>query len=452
MADANERLSIKEKVGYGLGDTAANFIYQTMVVFQLAFYTDTFGITAAAAGTLFIVVRVWDAIFDPIMGIVADRTNTRWGKFRPWILWTAVPFGVVGMAAFITPDFGPTGKLIYAYVSYIVLMMVYSANNLPYSALTGVITGDIAERSSLSSYRFVFAMMAAFVVQGLSLPMVRYFGQGDNAKGYQITMAILSSLAVACFFITFFTIRERIRPDPAQKTNIRQDFADLAKNGPWIALFVLTVLVLISYTIRAGVMVYYFKYYVGREDLFSLFNVCGLAACVTGIILSKPLSLRYGKREVYGIGLLLTVIFQALFLVLPPSASPAIALEVLRQLCYGCTIPLMWTMMADVADYSEWKTGRRATGMVYSGVVFGLKLGLGVGGAIAGWLLSLYGYVPNAVQSAHALRGIRMTASVFGAIPFFLAIFCLFFYKIDTQLNVRITKELTERRQKFAAA
>src|SRR5512135_2543849 len=225
MAETSERLSIKEKIGYGLGDTAANFIYQTMVVFQLAFYTDTFGITAAAAGTLFIVVRVWDAIFDPIMGIVADRTNTRWGKFRPWILWTAVPFGLVGTAAFITPDFGPSGKLVYAYVSYIVLMMVYSANNLPYSALTGVNTGDLSERSSLSQYRFVLAMMAAFIVQGLSLPMVRYFGQGNNAKGYQITMAILSTLAVVCFFVTFFTIKERIRPDPAQKTNIRQDFS-----------------------------------------------------------------------------------------------------------------------------------------------------------------------------------------------------------------------------------
>jgi glycoside/pentoside/hexuronide:cation symporter, GPH family len=329
-------------------------------------------------------------------------------------------------------------------------MMVYSANNLPYSALTGVITGDIAERSSLSQYRFVFAMMAAFVVQGLSPLMVRHFGQGNNAKGYQITMGILSALAVGCFLVTFFTIRERIRPDPAQKSNIRQDFADLGKNGPWIALFVLTVLVLVSYTIRAGVMVYYFKYYVGREDLFSIFNVCGLAACVTGIVLSKPLSLRYGKREVYGVGLFLTVVFQSLFIALPPTPGPAIAFEALRQLCYGCTIPLMWTMMADVADYSEWKTGRRATGMVYSGVVFGLKFGLGVGGAVAGWVLALYGYVPNAAQSAHALTGIRMTASVFGAIPFFLAIFCLFFYKIDTKLNIQIAKELAERRLKFA--
>jgi sugar (glycoside-pentoside-hexuronide) transporter len=452
MANGSERLSIKEKVGYGLGDTAANLIFQTMVVFQLSFYTDTFGITAAAAGTLFIAVRVWDAIFDPIMGIIADRTHTRWGKFRPWILWTAVPFGLLGMATFMTPGFGPSGKLIYAYVTYILLMMVYSANNLPYSALTGVMTGDIADRTSLSSYRFVFAMLGAFVVQGLALPMVRYFGQGNNAKGYQITMAILSTLAVACFFITFLTIRERIQPDPAQKSDIRRDFADLAKNGPWITLFVLTVLIFVAYTMRAGVMVYYFKYYVRREDLFSLFNVCGLGACVAGILLCKPLSMRFGKREAYIAGLFLTVVFQSLFLVLPPGAvGLAFAVEIIRQLAYGTTTPLLWTMMADVADYSEWKTGRRATGIVFSALVFGLKVGLGLGGGIGGWLLSLYGYVPNSVQAAHALLGIRMTASVFSATPFFLGVVCLFFYQIDTELNIRMTNELAERRKKYHA-
>jgi len=449
--DTGERLSIKEKVGYGLGDTAANFIFQTMVVFQLSFYTDTFGITAAAAGTLFMVVRAWDAIFDPLMGIIADRTHTRWGKFRPWILWTAVPFGLLGMAAFITPGFGPTGKLVYAYVTYILLMMIYSANNLPYSALTGVMTGDIADRTSLSTYRFVFAMIAAFIVQGLALPMVRFFGQGNNAKGYQYTMGILSTLAVVCFFITFFTIRERIQPDPAQKSDIRRDFADLAKNGPWITLFVLTVLIFVAYTMRGGVMVYYFKYYLGREDLFGLFNVCGLAAQVAGILLCKPLSMRYGKREVYTAGLFLTVVFQVLFLPLPATPGPAIAAEVLRLFCYGITVPLLWTMMADVADYSEWKTGRRATGIVFSALVFGLKVGLGLGGGIGGWLLSLYGYVPNAAQTAHALMGIRMTSSVFSAIPFLLGVVCLRFYTIDTETNIRMTNELAERRRKYAA-
>ncbi|HEV8498859.1 MAG TPA: glycoside-pentoside-hexuronide (GPH):cation symporter, partial [Gemmatimonadaceae bacterium] len=303
MRQDTSKITVKEKVGYAFGDAAANFVFQTMLVFQLAFYTDTFGITAAAAGTLFLVVRVWDAVFDPIMGVVADRTNTRWGKFRPWILWTAVPFGIVGFLAFTTPPFGPQGKLLYAYVTYIALMMVYSANNLPYSALSGVITGNLTERTSLSAYRFVFAMSAAFLIQGLALPMVNYFGQGNSAKGYQITMGIFSALAVVFFVITFFTTKERVQPDPTQKSSIQQDFADLGRNRPWLAVFALTIFVFITLSMRGGVMVYYFKYFVQREDLFSLFNVCGLAATIVGVVGSTPLAKRFGKRDVFIVGL-----------------------------------------------------------------------------------------------------------------------------------------------------
>src|SRR5687768_7841470 len=394
------RISVTEKIGYGLGDAAANFIFQTMLVFQLAFYTDTFGITAAAAGTLFLVVRVWDAIFDPIMGVIADRTSTKWGKFRPWILWTAVPFGIMGFLTFTTPPFGAEGKLIYAYVTYIILMMVYSANNLPYSALSGVITGNLAERRSLSSYRFVCAMGAAFVIQGLALPMVNYFGGGDTAKGYQITMGIFSALAVVFFFITFATTRERVQPDPTQQSSVKQDFADLARNGPWLAMFVLTIVLFVTLAMRGGVMLYYFKYFVGREDLFSLFNVCGLGATIIGVIGSTSLAKRFGKRDVFIAGLALTVVFPAMFVVLPRTAVTAMfAVEMLRQLAYGFTIPLLWAMMADVADYSEWKNRRRATAVVFSAIVFGLKAGLGFGGAIGGWVLSAYGYAPNVEQT-----------------------------------------------------
>jgi GPH family glycoside/pentoside/hexuronide:cation symporter len=452
MTHSIEKLSIREKIGYGLGDAAANLVFQTMLVFQLSFYTDTFGITAAAAGTLLLVARFWDAIFDPLMGVVADRTKTRWGKFRPWVLWTAVPFGAMGFIAFLTPDFGPSGKLIYAYVTYITLMMVYSANNLPYSAMSGVLTGDIGERTSLSSYRFVCAMTAAFIVQGLALPMVKYFGQGNDVKGYQATMGIFGALCVVLFLITFLTTRERIQPDPAQKSSIGQDFADLARNGPWIVLFGLTILVFITLSMRGGVMVYYWRYFMNREDLFSLFNVCGLGSTIVGILLSKSLAMRYGKKNVFIVGLAFTTLFMALFVVLPRGAvTAAFIVEMLRQFAYGPTIPLLWAMMADVADYGEWRTGRRATAVVFSGIVFGLKAGLGFGGAIGGWLLSLYGYVPNVSQPEGVLAGIRMTASVFPSIPFFLGVVCLFFYQIDKQLNIRITDELAERRKKFAA-
>lgn len=447
MTSSNQRLSVVEKVGYGLGDTAANFIFQTMVMFQLAFYTDTFGITAAAAGTLLVVVRVWDAVFDPVMGIVADRTNTKWGKFRPWVLWTAVPFGIMGFLTFITPDLSPVGKLLYAYGTYIVLMMVYSANNLPYSALSGVMTGDVAERTSLSSYRFVFAMLAQLVIQGLALPMVLYFGQGNNAKGYQATMGVFSALAVVFFFITFATTKERIQPPAGQDMSVRRHFADLLKNGPWLAMFVLTLILFITLSMRGSVVLYYFTYYVGRQGLFSAFNVLGTIATIIGIFFSKGLALRYGKRNVFMAGLAGTAVFSAIFLVLPPGAVTLMFVsEILRQFVYGFTIPLLWAMMADVADYSEWKTGRRATGIVFSAIVFALKAGLGFGGAITGFVLSAYGYVPNVAQTPAALDGIRYTMSIFPAVTFAACAACLGFYSIDKRCEIQIADDLAARR------
>jgi glycoside/pentoside/hexuronide:cation symporter, GPH family len=450
MALEHERLSVREKVGYGIGDAAANFIFQTMIIFQLAFYTDTFGITAAAAGTLFLVVRVFDAAFDPLMGVIADRTNTRWGKFRPWILWTAVPFGIMGFLAFTTPDLTPSGKLVYAYVTYILLMMVYSANNLPYSALSGVMTGDVVQRTSLSSYRMVFAMASQLVIQGLALPMVERFGGGNDALGYKITMGIFSALAVVFFIITFATTRERVRPDPAQKSSIRQDFADLVGNGPWKAMFALTIILFVTLALRGGVMVYFFKYYVGREDMFGLFNVIGTGATIIGVLLSKSAAEKIGKRRLFVIGLLGTVIFTAAFILLPPNNLPLIiTTEALRQFAYGFTIPLLWAMMADVADFSEWRNHRRATAVIFSAIIFGLKAGLGIGGAIGGYLLDAYGYVPNAVQSEHALFGIRLTASIYPAIAFLACAVCLSFYRIDKTVELEMSRELTERRNTF---
>ncbi len=446
------KLSVKEKVGYALGDTAANLIFQTMVMFQLAFYTDTFGISAAAAGTLLVVVRFWDAIFDPMMGIVADRTNTKWGKFRPWILCTAIPFGIMGFLTFVTPNFSAGGKLVYAYITYIVLMMVYSANNLPYSALSGVMTGDLGERTSLSSYRFVFAMIAQLIIQGLALPLVYYFGQGNDAKGYQWTMGVFSALAVILFLITFASTKERIQPPPNQKAMVKQHFADLLKNGPWMTMFALTIILFITLAMRGSVVLYYFKYYVGDESLFSLFNVLGTVATIIGIFFSKGFSMRFGKRNVFIGGLSLTAVFTALFIFLPPTAIVLMyATEILRQFFYGFTIPLLWAMMADVADFSEWKNNRRATAIVFSAIVFGLKAGLGFGGAITGWLLTLYGYVPNDIlhQPASALTGIRYTMSIFPAITFAICVVFLFFYRIDKKLEIQITSELTERRKAF---
>jgi GPH family glycoside/pentoside/hexuronide:cation symporter len=425
-ATESDKLSIAEKIGYGVGDMAANFIFQTMVMFQLAFYTDTFGIAAAAAGTLLVVVRVFDAAFDPVMGVIADRTNTRWGKFRPWILWTAVPFGLAAFLTFVTPDFDAGGKLAYAYVTYILLMAVYSANNLPYSALSQLI------------------------IQGLALPMVHYFGQGDSAKGYQYTIGIFSAVAVLLFFITFATTKERITPAPDQTASIGQHFADLGRNGPWLAMFVLTFILFITLAMRGSVVLYYFKYYVGNESLFSAFNVLGTTATIIAIFFSKGLAMRFGKRKVFMAGLAGTALLTLAFLPLPPDAVRLMfTAEILRQFVYGFTIPLLWAMMADVADYSEWRTRRRATAIVFSAIVFALKAGLGFGGAITGYLLAFYGYVPNVAQTSAARDGIRLTMSVFPAVGFALCAACLFFYTIDRSAEIRITTELKERRKLY---
>jgi len=490
---SGQKLSFGEKAGYSLGDGAANFVFMTMILFQLNFYTDTLGIAAAAAGSLLLVGRLWDAFFDPMMGLMADRTNTRWGKFRPWVLWTAIPWGIVMVVAYTTPHFGTTGKIVYACVTNTLLMTLYSANNTPYSAMTGVMTGDVNERTSLSSFRFVSAMIAQLIVGGFTLPLVAKFGQGDNAKGWQITMALWATICVILFVITFLTTRERIQPDPKQKSDAKRDFGTLVKTGPWVAMFILTLAQFIVLAMRGGTLSYYFQYYVNHDRLFtllqsaglvnptahgvwsyllntfglvidskrsnvssvgfSLFNMSSQFVTVLGVLCSTFLSMRFGKRAVAIAGFSLTTIFMALFILLPPGAVGALfILEYARALTYAPTIPLIWAMFADVVDYSEWKTGRRITGVIYATILFGLKTGLSLGGAMAGWLLSGYGYRANAVQTAGALRGICLTISVFPSIFFLIVIICLVCYKIGKNLNLQIQDELADRRGKFAPA
>lgn len=462
MSDASQKLTVTEKLGYSFGDAAANFVFQTLMIFQLSFYTDTFGLTAAAAGLLLLVPRFSDGFFDILFGVLADRTKTRFGKFRPWVLATALPYGIIAVLAFSTPDLSYNGKLVYAYVTYMLLMLIYSANNLPYSALSGVMTGDLGERTSISSYRFFFAISASFVIQALGPVILQHFSHGApghyDAHAYQMMMIIFGALSVVFFVITFATTKERITPRAEQHGSIRGDLKQLVKNGPWWALFALTIVVFITLSMRGSTMIYYFQYYVKphdvlpfikKEDLFSWFNGISQGASLVGILFSKPLAMRFGKKAVFIVGLGITAILTAAFtLIGPEQVELMFATEGVRSLAYGFTIPLLWAMMADVADYSEWKTGRRATGIVFSAIVFGLKAGLGFGGAIAGWLLGAYGYVANAEQSATALNGIRLTSSLYASIPFFLGVGCLFFYSINKQLNIQITDELNARRGK----
>ncbi len=450
MSVTSAKLPFSEKFGYGLGDMAANFVFQAMMALQLNFYTDTFGLTPAQAGTMFLVVGLGAAVFNPVMGVIADRTKTRWGRFRPWLLWTAVPFGVIGILTFTTPDLSISAKIVYAWVTYLLLRLIYTMNNVPYASLTGVMTDDPNERNSIASYRQLFANGAGFIVQSLAIPMVVYLGHGSNARGYQLTMGIFLATSVVMFLIAFAVSKERIQPDPQQKTSVALDLTDLMKNGPWIVLFLVTTFYFIALMIRGSVMLPFFIYCAGNKMLFSWFNGFGLTALLIGVACSTALTKRMGKRLLFFLSMLLTGILCILLLFLPATATvPIISLEVLRQFAFGCSGPVLWSMMGDVADYGEWKTGRRATATVTSAVVFALWIGLALGGAIAGWLLSYYGYQPNVAQSDHALLGIRMIAAVWSGAAFLAAAVCLLFYGIDKKLNLTISNELTERRKSF---
>lgn len=452
MSGTNGKLSFKEKFGYGLGDLAANFVFQALMALQLDFYTKTYGLTPAQAGTMFLVVGLGSAAFNPIMGVIADRTNTRWGRFRPWLLWTSFPFGIIGILTFTTPHISPMGKLIYAWCTYMLLRLIYAANNVPYASLTGVMTEDPNERNEIASYRQLFANSAGFIVGSLAIPMVEKLGGGNSALGYQLTMGAFLGLSIVFFLIAFAVSKERIQPDASQQSSVMRDMGDLLHNSPWIILFFVTVCYFTGLLIRGNVMLPYFENCAGNKLLFSWFNGFGLTSLLVGVACSTALVKKMGKRTLFFWSMLLTgLLCNALYLISPKATAAIVALEVARQFAFGCSGPVLWAMMADVADFGEWKTGRRATATVTAAVVFALWVGVALGGAIAGWLLSFFGYSPSAVaQTTQALDGIRLTASVFAGIPFLLAAVGLLFYGINMKLNLTISHDLSERRKSFS--
>lgn len=453
MSSGIGKLKFSEKFGYGLGDLAANFVFQALMALQLDYYTKTVGLTPAQAGTMFLVVGLASAVFNPVMGVIADRTSTRWGRFRPWLLWTAVPFGVIGILTFTTPNLSSGAKLIYAWITYLLLRLIYAMNNVPYASLNGVMTDDPNERNSIAQFRQIFANSAGFIVGSLAIPMVAFLGRGNNALGYQLTMGSFLALSIILFLIAFAVTKERIQPAATQKTSVAQDLSDLMKNGPWITLFLVTVFYFTALLIRGNVMLPYFESLAGKKLWFSWFNGFGLTALLLGVACSTALTQRFGKRALFFWSMLITgVLCIALFFFNPTAIVPIIALEVVRQFAYGCSGPVLWAMMGDVADFGEWKLKRRATATVTAGVVFALWVGVALGGAIAGWLLALYGYDQHlATQSDHALLGIRLIASVYAGVAFLAAAVCLLFYGINMKLNLTISQELSERRKALSA-
>jgi GPH family glycoside/pentoside/hexuronide:cation symporter len=449
MNKADSKLSLKEKIGYSLGDTASHFVWDMVGFWILIFYTDTFGISAAAAGTIMLIARFWDMFSDPVMGIIADRTKTRWGKFRPYILWMALPYSILAVLTFTTPNLGPTGKVIYAGTTYFLLMTVFTAINLPYSSLGAVMTSDSFERAGLNSYRFIFAFVGQFIVSGTALSLALYFGGGDTAKGYQFTLMLFGGISLVLFLITFKTTKERVQPPKEQKENLKEDFKNLFRNKPWMILFFVGIISFVMFAMQNLSIAYYFKYYIGNEENVQLFNVIGTVALIVAIPFSKPLAQKFGKRNVFLASSLLSgFFFICLYIPSSDNLSLIYTFNILAKVSYAPAVPLLWTMLADTADYSEWKTGRRATGLVFSAATFAQKAGWGIGGALAGWLLAIFQFEANVEQTESAITGIKLMISVFPGVLYMSCAILLYFYTIDHDTCVVMKRDLDERRQK----
>lgn len=536
--DPDQRLSLREKVGYGLGDTASNLYWKTFEFFLMYFYTDVFGIKAGAAGTMLLVTRIWDAINDPLVGYFADRTRTAWGSFRPYLVWMCIPFAITGVLTFYTPDLSDKGKLIYAYVTYTLVMMAYTAINIPYGALLGVISASSLERTSVSTYRFVLAFVGGIIVQYFTLDLVGFFGGTesmlvdgkettrvlDEQTGFLYTMVVFSIAAVILFLITFATTKERVLPEihktstyqadlkflltstklhqviigglsllamlatqfslavlpwivgvylvlsiaglllrflnqsrgefesDIQQSSLELDFNDLLANRPWMVLFGFGLFQLMGAFVRGGAILYYFKYYCNNESVVPSFFVAGSLAAIAGMLLTKKLTSVFGKKMLMiymNVGV--AVITAAFFLLNPEDTIWMFALYIASSFVGGPSPVLLWSMYADTADYSEWRTRRRATGLVFSAATFSQKMGCAVGAAMTGFALEFFQYAEpidgmEQLQSAVTLNGLCMMMSLIPAGFFLAAATCLAFYSISDRVLDEIESELQARK------
>ncbi len=408
-----ERLALKEKIGYSLGDTAANIAWRSITTFLLVFYTDVFGISAAAAGLLLLLARISDGGLDVVVGMLADRTQSRQGKFRPWILYSAVPLGILMALTFTTPHFSYNGKLVYAYITYILMMFVYTANNIPYSALMGVMTSSHKERTSLSSFRFAGAYLGGIITQGFLLYLVMFLGNGNRNLGYQYSMYLFALILVVFLLITFFTTRERVVPSKDQQTGVGKDLRDLVTNRPWLILLVTGFLFVTYNSIKQGITVIYFDRYIGNISLTAYYMVSLLIVSMIAALVTTPLAHYFGKRNLFIYVLLFSGLSSGcLYFLGPTDIKGLFSLGILSEFGAGIMPVLFFAMLGDSADYSEWKHNRRATGLFYSAGTFAMKFGGGVAGAIIGFVLSSYHYNGMDNNSVHvAVPGIKLLMS-----------------------------------------
>ncbi|GHE83428.1 MFS transporter [Thalassotalea profundi] len=443
----NKQLTLKEKIGYACGDVASNFYWRVFDVFLFIFYTDVFGISAATVGTMMLVTRLIDAFSDPLMGALADRTQTRFGKFRPYLLWGIIPIVAAGVLTFTVPDLDDNGKIIWAYATYIFMMLAYTFINVPYGALLGVITGNSQQRTTLTSFRFIGAFSGGSLVAYLTPELVVALGQGDTAAGWQYTMGLYGLVAAGLFIFTFFSTKERISPPKNQQTSVIQDLKDLTKNKPWIVLFVLALVIMMTISLRASTGTFYFKYYAEREDLIGSFSMVYMLALMLGAAATPIMTKFFDKRKLLLCLMGIVAVLSAAFYFIP---KDNIALMFILQIAIGFALgpksPLVFSMYADSADYSEWKTGRRATAMIFSAAAFAQKLGGAFAGAMIGWLLASMGYVANQVQTGDSQQGILLLMTFIPAAFAFLAVFLIRLYPLSDAELLKVQFELASKK------
>jgi GPH family glycoside/pentoside/hexuronide:cation symporter len=453
--ETSQTLSTKEKIGYGLGDTASNFVFHIVNAFLITYYTDVMGLNPAAVGTLYAVARLWDAISDPLMGGLADRTQTKFGKYRPYLLWIAVPYGLIGFLAFLGPDLDPTWKLVYAYVTYIALMTVYTAINVPYSAMMGTMTGDPAERASLSNFRFAGAFSAQVII-GLALfPIIDSFGGRNSPEAWRTAMIVFSILATFLFLYTFSTTRERIAPSKEERVDLRKDLSYLTRNRPLIVMLIVAFITLAFSGLRWGITYPYLKYladlgdekYFWYLDRMSIFYASAPIALVLGLLLTKPLSRRFGKRNAL-IGLTMINAFSVITFYFVPAKNfeQIFWLNLASAFLAGPMPALVWAIYTDVVDYGEWKFGRRITALTFAAAMLVQKAGLALGGWAVGMLLAYFGYVANVEQSSESTHGILLMFSIIPGVLTILSGVALFWYNLDDDEVEKIALELEKRR------
>lgn len=453
------RILLKEKVGYGLGDMASSMFWKLFGTYLLFFYTDIMGLAASAVGTLFLVTRIWDTLFDPVVGVLADRTTSRYGRFRPYLLYLAIPFGLTGILTFTVPSLGPQGSLVYAYITYSLMMMVYSLINVPYASLLGVISDDARERNTLAAFRMAFAFIGSLVALALIEPLVHYFsGRSTEIAGWQRAVSAIALICVILFLTCFSWVKERVVPTPGVKPALKDDLKDLLANRPWWILLGAGIAALVFNSVRDGATIYYFKYFVGQSIAFetgsihiswsTLYLITGQAANIIGVILAAAVGNKWGKKTIYLLAMLCAGLLSIFFYWLDKQQLVLIfVFQFLISVCAGIIFPLLWSMYADIADYSEWKNGRRATGLIFSSSSMSQKFGWTIGGALTGWLLGAFGFKANEAQEPGAMQGIVYMMSFLPAAGAFISALLIAVYPLSENKIHTITSELQANRK-----